>query len=125
MPEASRITDLHVCVVHPPVPLPIVAGATTVNIGFSPAARVGDQCACPANAKIAMGCPTVFIEHKMAARVGDPTVPPGVIRTGFPTVFIGASAQASALGAAAEAGIPFCEECSPSALAGPTGNSET
>jgi uncharacterized Zn-binding protein involved in type VI secretion len=125
MPQASRITDLHICVAHPPVPLPIVKGATTVNIGFLPAARVDDQCACPAKAKIAMGAPTVFIEHKMAARSGDPTAPPGVIRTGFPTVFIGSSAQADALRAAAEAGTPFCEECQKNALAEPTGNSET
>lgn len=125
MPPAARITDLHTCVTHPPVPLPVIEGATTVNIGFSPAARLGDKCACPANAKIVSGAPTVFIENKMAVRIGDLTFPPGVVLTGFPTVNIGTSAQAAVLLAAAQGAIPFCEECAPGALAGPSGDGET
>ena len=122
MPPAARITDLHICLVHPPVPLPIVSGANKVFIGFSPAARVTDKCTCPAQAKIAMGAPTVFIENQMAARIGDPTVPPGVVTTGFPTVIIGTSAQVDVLRAAAESGIPFCEECLAGALSALTGD---
>lgn len=118
MPPASRIADFHICVVHPPIPLPIAKGANAVFIGFSPASRMGDEIACPANGRIASGSPTVFIENKPAARIGDVTFPPGLVVTGYPTVNIGTSAQAGALMAAALLGLPFCEECASGALGG-------
>jgi len=112
MPAAARLTDLHVCKEHGG-PTPIVTSASTVNIGFKPAARLGDRAACPAKAEIARGEATVRIEGKEAARVGDPTEPKGVIMTGCPTVFIGSTPEVDALIAAAAQGIPFleCESC--------------
>lgn len=121
MPLASRIGDLHVCLAHPPVPLPIAKGAKSVLIGFSPAARITDECACPGNAKIVTGAPTVLIEQQPAARLGDVTGPPGVVVSGYPTVIIGETPQIAALVAAALSGAPFCEECAAGALAEPTG----
>jgi uncharacterized Zn-binding protein involved in type VI secretion len=127
MPPAARITDIHTCPKVEPGPVPhvggpIVTGAPTVNIGFSPAARVTDQATCvPATDKIAAGAPTVFICGQPAARLGDATEHGGVIVTGFPTVNIGVSGQAAVLLAAAAAGMPFCEECAAGALSEPIG----
>jgi uncharacterized Zn-binding protein involved in type VI secretion len=110
MPPAARIGDLHVCVVHPPVPMPIVAGAKAVNIGYQPAARVTDKSACPAQALIATGSPNVIIEGQPAARLGDATAPPGLVVTGCPTVNIGSTPQIEALILAAALGIPFLDQ---------------
>ena len=110
MPAAARLTDQHTCVAHPGA-APIVTAASTVNIGFRPAARVGDRAACPGKAEIAEGSASVFIEGEQAARLGDPTRPEGVVVTGFPTVNIGSTPQIDALIAAAATGIPFCKEC--------------
>src|SRR5258708_17204098 len=100
--------DLHVCQVHRP-PTPVVTGAGTVNIGFQPAARVGDQAACPARAKIAVGSVNVRIEGKQAARLGDETNPKGLVVTGFPTVIIGSTSEIEALVAPARGGGAFRE----------------
>ncbi|WP_438043410.1 PAAR domain-containing protein [Sorangium sp. So ce128] len=112
MPAAARLTDLHTCQTHPG-PTPIVSSARTVNIGFLPAARVGDRAACPASAAIVQGSATVFIEGAMAARLGDETAPKGAIVTGCPTVNIGSTATIDALLAASVSGTPFldCESC--------------
>ena len=71
MPPAARITDNHTCPkVDPPphVGGPIITGATTVLIGYQPAARVGDSAKCvPAVDKISKGEPTVKIVGKDAA----------------------------------------------------------
>jgi uncharacterized Zn-binding protein involved in type VI secretion len=95
MPPAARITDLHTCPmvtgVVPHVGGPIIPPcATTVLIGFLPAARVTDKLVCvgPTDV-IVQGSPTVLINNLMAARIGDLTVHGGVITTGEPTVIIG------------------------------------
>jgi uncharacterized Zn-binding protein involved in type VI secretion len=121
MPPAARITDMHVCPrfegIKPHVGGPIVTGASTVMIGFIPAARVNDTAICvgPPDS-IAIGSPTVFIERKMAARIGDTTAHGGAVVAGFPTVNIGVTPQMNTLLVAAQFGIPFCEECAPGEL---------
>ncbi|XXU78981.1 PAAR domain-containing protein [Sorangium sp. So ce1151] len=110
MPPAARLTDLHVCVAVQ-APSPITSAATTVNIGFLPAAREGDATTC--GGAIDDGSSNVFIEDEPAARLGDSTAPRGVIVTGCPTVFIGSTPEIDALVAAARTGIPFleCKSC--------------
>jgi uncharacterized Zn-binding protein involved in type VI secretion len=110
MPPAARITDPHTCPAHGGGP--VLAGCTTVIIGYQPAARVTDNLVCvgPPDV-IAAGSPTVIIGNQPAARVGDPTVHGGVVVSGCPTVIIGSSGQGGALTAAATTGAPFCEEC--------------
>ncbi|APR79314.1 Hypothetical protein A7982_04661 [Minicystis rosea] len=112
MPQAARISDLHICQAHS-APVPIVTGARTVKIGFMPAARVTDTCACPPRAEIVEGSSNVFIEGEEAARLGDETNPKGVVVTGFPTVFIGSTPEVDALFDAAKTGVPFldCQTC--------------
>lgn len=96
MPPAARITDMHVCPMVNPGPVPHVGGpilppgAPTVLIGGLPAAVVGDQCICigPPDS-IAMGSTTVLIGGKPAARMGDPTAHGGSIVAGYPSVIIG------------------------------------
>ena len=70
MPPAARISDMHTCPKAEPGPVPhvggpVAVGATTVLIGFMPAARVGDQAICvgpPDSVK--EGEPTVLINGK-------------------------------------------------------------
>ena len=94
MPPAARVGDMHVCPmvtgVVPHVGGPIAAGFPQVLIGYMPAARAGDACACvgPPDA-IAMGSGTVVIGYMPAARLGDPTAHGGSIVLGFPQVMIG------------------------------------
>ncbi|MEM9874229.1 MAG: PAAR domain-containing protein [Myxococcota bacterium] len=117
MPNAARITDFHACPMVNPGPVPHVggpvsSGSPNVNIGFIPAARVGDSAVCvPATDKITKGSANVFINRKPAARIGDATAHGGVIVVGCPTVNIGDSPQSFALKMAAQTGAPFCEEC--------------
>jgi uncharacterized Zn-binding protein involved in type VI secretion len=127
MPPAARITDNHVCPKVEPGPVPhvggpIVEGCPSVIIGFLPAARASDQAVCvgPTDA-VATGSPTVIIGNLQAARMGDPMQHGGTIVTGFPTVIIGETGQIQVMRAAAEAGIPFCEECAKDALAAASG----
>ena len=66
---------------HPPVPLAIVTGAVTVNIGGHRAARVTDTtlpcamipCIPAGPGMISQGSATVMIEKKPAARMTDMT----------------------------------------------------
>ena len=96
MPPAARITDLHICPMVEPGPVPHVggpilpAGEPTVLIGGLPAARVGDKAVCvgPPDTIIA-GSGTVLIGGKPAARMGDSTAHGGVIILGCSTVIIG------------------------------------
>lgn len=96
MPPAARITDMHLCPMVEPGPVPHVggpilpAGEPTVLIGGLPAARVGDKAVCvgPPDTIIA-GSGTVLIGGKPAARMGDSTAHGGVIILGCPTVIIG------------------------------------
>jgi len=102
MPPAARITDRHVCGLHPPNV--VVAGEPSVIVGYQPQARVGDAEAC--GASISAGEPTVVIGGKDAARKGDPTSHGGVIASGCPTVIIGSNPMA-----VLQTDKPFCEEC--------------
>lgn len=96
MPPAARITDMHICPMVEPGPVPHVggpilpAGEPTVLIGGLPAARVGDKAVCvgPPDT-ITAGSGTVLIGGKPAARMGDSTAHGGVIILGCPTVIIG------------------------------------
>lgn len=119
MPPAARITDMHVCPMVNPGPVPHVGGPTTsgestVIIGFQPAARVGDSLLCVGpgvSDSISQGESTVIVGNKPAARLGDPTSHGGVLVAGCPTVIIGSSTQAFTIVVAAQSGVPFCEEC--------------
>ncbi len=94
MPAAARIGDFHACPLVsgtvPHVGGPIVVGCSTVVIGGSAAARVGDMAVCigPPDV-IAVGSSTVIIGGSAAARVGDLTVHGGVVVVGHSTVIIG------------------------------------
>jgi uncharacterized Zn-binding protein involved in type VI secretion len=94
MPPAARIGDFHACPmvtgVVPHVGGPIAMGCSTVLIGGSQAARVGDMAVCigPPDA-IAMGSSSVLIGGSPAARVGDLTVHGGVVVAGISSVIIG------------------------------------
>lgn len=118
MPPAARVTDMHTCPLVnglvPHVGGPVLPpGCPTVLIGMLPAARVGDMLTCvgPPDT-IAMGSPTVLIGNMMAARLGDMTAHGGVLTApGAPNVLIGIPGMGSALAAAAQTGVPFCEQC--------------
>ena len=98
MPAAARISDMHICpmVTPGPVPLPHVGGpiagpcVPTVLIGGLPAAVVGDLCVCAGPSDtIVTGSATVMIGGRNAARVGDPTAHGGTVTMGLPTVLVG------------------------------------
>ncbi len=95
MPPAARVTDMHVCPmvtgIVPHVGGPILPPcATTVLIGFLPAARITDLATCVGPPDmIIMGSTTVLIEYLPAARMGDNTMHGGVIVLGCFTVIIG------------------------------------
>jgi len=95
MPPAARVTDMHVCPMATGI-VPHVGGpilppcATTVLIGFLPAARITDLATCVGPPDmIIMGSTTVLIEYLPAARIGDSTMHGGVIVLGCFTVIIG------------------------------------
>jgi len=98
MPQAARITDMHVCPMQTPglPPIPHVGGpivgpcVPTVLIGSLPAAVVGDNATCvgPPDS-IVSGSATVMIAGRPAARMGDTTAHGGSIVAGSPTVIIG------------------------------------
>ena len=96
MPFAARVTDMHKCPMVDPGPKPHIggpilpAGCPTVQIGFLPAARVGDVAACAGPADpILKGSASVIIGGQPAARLGDMTAHGGVIISGCPSVVIG------------------------------------
>ncbi|MPY22320.1 PAAR domain-containing protein [Shewanella sp. YLB-07] len=97
MLPAARATDMHICPMQTPAPVPIphVGGPllplpTTVLIGALPAATLGQMCICvgPPDS-IIKGSATVLINNKPAARMGDSTAHGGTIVMGMPTVLIG------------------------------------
>lgn len=98
MPPAARISDMHVCpmVTPAPVPIPHVGGPVvspggpTVLIGMLPSATLGSMCVCvgPPDS-VVKGSATVMICGKPAARMGDLTAHGGTIVVGCPTVMIG------------------------------------
>ncbi|BDG74214.1 PAAR domain-containing protein [Roseomonas fluvialis] len=96
MMPAARMSDMHVCPMVEPGPVPHVGGpivgpcAPTVLIGGLPAARMGDTCICTGPPDtIATGSAKVTIGGKPAARMGDATAHGGTIVAGCPTVLIG------------------------------------
>lgn len=95
MPPAARLSDMHTCPmvtgIVPHVGGPILPPCCpTVLVGFLPAARVTDLCACAGPPDvIAQGSLTVVIGFLPAARIGDMTAHGGVIVLGEPTVIIG------------------------------------
>lgn len=101
MPPVARITDKHVCAIHPPNA--DATGEGTVIIGFQPVARVSDSEEC--GATITAGEPTVIVNGKDVARKGDPTSHGGVLASGCPTVIIGSNPTSL------QTDKPFCEEC--------------
>ena len=98
MPNAARITDMHVCPMQtpglPPIPHvggPIIGpGAPNVLIGKLPASVLGDSCTCvgPPDSAI-KGSATVLIGGKPAIRMGDTTAHGGSVVAGCPNVMIG------------------------------------
>ena len=95
MPPAARITDMHVCPLVNPGPVPhvggpVVMGSPNVMIGFMPAARMGDTAVCTGPPDvIAKGSTSVMIGFMPAARMGDTTAHGGSITMGCPQVMIG------------------------------------
>lgn len=96
MPSAARISDMHICPMINPGPVPHVGGpnlgpgAQTVLIGGMPAAVVGDLLLCTGPPdSIVQGSMSVMIAGKPAARQGDLTAHGGSISMGLPTVQIG------------------------------------
>lgn len=95
---AARLSDMHVCpmVTPAPVPVPHVGGpilppcAPTVLTCKLPQARVTDMATCvgPPDV-IAMGSFTVLVQKMPAARVGDQCAHGGAIVGFAPTVLIG------------------------------------
>ncbi len=93
---AARLTDMHVCPMVEPGPVPHVGGpisgpgCPTVLIGGLPAARATDMAVCvgPPDT-IAKGSGTVLIGKMPAARMGDSCAHGGTIVAGFPQVLIG------------------------------------
>lgn len=90
------MTDMHVCPLVNPGPVPHVGGPIlppgmpTVLIGGLPAARVGDMAVCTGPPdSIVLGSMTVLIGGPPAARLGDTMAHGGKIVAGMPTVLIG------------------------------------
>ena len=96
MPPAARISDMHVCPMTSPGPVPHVGGpiagpgAATVLIGGLPAAVAGDSAICvgPPDTLVP-GSGTVMIGGAPAVRMGDGTAHGGTVVGGLPTVLIG------------------------------------
>jgi len=96
MPPAARVSDMHVCPMIEPGPVPHVGGpilppgAPTVLIAGLPAARMGDKLTCVGPPDTIMkGSATGMIGGKPAARMGDSCQHGGTIILGAPTVMIG------------------------------------
>ena len=102
MPPATRMTDVHACLLMPagPVTGPCVP---TVLTGRMPQAVVGDLCACigPPDA-IVRGSASVFVGKRPSARIGDATAKGGATILGWPTVIIGDAGG----GAGGPGGVP-------------------
>ena len=94
---AARGSDMHICpmMTPGPVPIPHVGGPLlpmpgTVLIGNLPAATLGQACVCvgPPDS-IIKGSVTVLVDGKPLARMTDTTGHGGLIMLGFPTVLVG------------------------------------
>jgi uncharacterized Zn-binding protein involved in type VI secretion len=98
---AARLSDMHVCPMVTPAPVPIphvggpiILGSFGVLIGGMPAARVGDMAMCvgPPDV-IALGCFTVLIGETMAGAAAGP----GPIKVGLSSAAAAHLAAATAL----------------------------
>jgi len=96
MPEAARVGDNHSCSLTNPNGSPhnggpiLPPGDTSVLIGSSPAAVMGDMCTCAGPPdSIMKGSSSVFIGKKAAARKNDKTTHGGSISAGCSSVIIG------------------------------------
>jgi uncharacterized Zn-binding protein involved in type VI secretion len=90
-PWAARVSDVVICPAN--VPGMILPPAyEKVLIGGMPAARQTDKALCiGAPDEIQTGEKSVLIGNLPAARLGDPTVHCGIIKSGWPSVWIGKS----------------------------------
>jgi uncharacterized Zn-binding protein involved in type VI secretion len=97
MPPASRITDMHVCPMVTPAPVPVphvggpvLTGMPTVLTGMLPQARITDTCMCVGPPDVIVkGSMTVLVGNLPAARIGDTCAHGGALIMGMPTVIIG------------------------------------
>lgn len=97
MPPAARVTDMTVCPMVAPGPVPHVGGPIippcqfNVHVCGMPQARVTDTAMCAAGgpAMIVTGAFNVLVGGQPAARIGDTTSHGGKIVSGCPTVLIG------------------------------------
>lgn len=98
---AARLTDMHVCPMVTPAPVPIphvggpiILGSAGVLIGGMPAARMGDMAMCvgPPDV-IVLGCFTVLIGETMAGAAAAP----GPIKVGLSSAAAAHMAAATAL----------------------------
>ncbi len=97
MPPASRITDMHVCPMVTPAPIPVphvggpvLTGMPTVLTGMLPQARITDLCMCVGPPDVIVkGSVTVLVGNLPAARIGDSCAHGGALVMGMPTVIIG------------------------------------
>lgn len=96
-PPAARLTDMHLCPMVTPAPVPvphvggpILTGAPTVIVGKLPQARITDMCLCVGPPDVIVkGSMTVLVTKLPAARIGDNCAHGGAVIMGFPTVLIG------------------------------------
>jgi uncharacterized Zn-binding protein involved in type VI secretion len=96
-PPASRITDMHICPMVTPAPVPVphvggpvLTGSPTVLTGKLPQARITDTCLCVGPPDVIVkGSMTVLVNKLPAARIGDTCAHGGALVMGFPTVLIG------------------------------------
>ena len=94
---AARMTDMHMCpmMTPGPVPIPHVGGPNmpmpaTVLIGNLPAATLGQPSACAGPPdSIVKGSSSVLVGGKPLARMTDTTMHGGLLMLGFPTVLVG------------------------------------
>ena len=98
---AARLSDMHVCPMVTPAPVPIphvggpvILGSFGVLIGGMPAARMGDMAMCVGPPDmIALGCFTVMIGETMAGAAAGP----GPIKVGLSSAAAAHLAAATAL----------------------------
>lgn len=98
MPPAARVTDMHMCPMQSPAPVPVPhvggpitqPGGPTVLIGGLPAATATSMCVCVGPPDVIVkGSATVMICGLPAARMGDTTAHGGTVAAGAPNVMIG------------------------------------
>ncbi|MEM6304075.1 MAG: PAAR domain-containing protein [Pseudomonadota bacterium] len=97
---ASKITDMHVCpmVTPGPVPVPHVGGPVlppgvpTVLASTMPATPIANMCTCVGPPDVTLkGSATVLIQNRMWVRLGIDTTAHGgtIVGPGAPTIIVG------------------------------------